>query len=228
MSKKEQKLAQLANTAAQLAKDEKFRDAADSYKKLYTECPTASPYRWFSLLAVFSILGQKDCENTDADNQFLEKITKDKKEPAVHKAQAIFCLGRYKYEVEKDRDGAIALFKQVIKIYDGMSRAELKGKLMNGGNQQGPTFTTVGAYRDDKDGAYSYACKFLVEVNANWESPKAKKKAAQRAAAEAAYDSDTTTKTESAASSSNILYYSAIAVTLSIAIYYFWPKNTAE
>ncbi|KAJ3019195.1 UNVERIFIED_CONTAM: hypothetical protein HDU68_010795 [Siphonaria sp. JEL0065] len=230
MSRKaEQKIVALANSAAQFAKDEKYREATDAYKKLYSQAGTSSPYRWFALLAVFSILGQKDSDETPADISFFEAITKDKKEPVVHKAQALFCLGRQKYEKEKDRDAAIAIFKQVVKIYDNMSRVELKQKIMNGGNQNGPTFTTVGAYRDDKDGAYNFAIKFLIEVNANWESPRAKKRAA--AAQRTIDDSDnengsaTTTTATKDSSSNSILLYSGIAIVISYAIYAFWPKT---
>ncbi|KAJ3285294.1 hypothetical protein HDU79_007444 [Rhizoclosmatium sp. JEL0117] len=229
MQKAEQKAVQTANTAAQLAKDEKFREAADAYKKLYNSCSKDSPYRWFSLLAVFSLLGHKDCEENSSDAAFLDSIIKDKKEPTVHKAQALFCKARNLYEVEKDRDGAVELFKKVITMYDGMTRVELKQKLMNGGDNRGPTFTTVGGYRDDKEGVYNAACSFLVQVNANWESPRQKKKAAARAAAEAAEDSDDGgSETKTVSSTNNVLMYSAVAVCLSMAIYYFWPSNNSE
>ncbi|KAJ3068045.1 hypothetical protein HDU98_008787 [Podochytrium sp. JEL0797] len=220
--KAEQKAMMLGNTAAQLAKDEKYREAADMYKSMYLKCGKDSQYKWFALLAVFSLLGHKDLEANDEDVAFMETIAGDKKEPTVFRAQARCSLGF----LGKDEDKATALMKEVVSLYDGMSRLELKTKLMNGGDARGPTFTTVGAYRDDKDGVYNTALKFLAQADSEWASPKQKKKAARAAAAEDASDSES--DAGSSKITSSVLMYSALAVTLSMAIYYFWPKSNEE
>ncbi|KAI8830495.1 hypothetical protein BJ741DRAFT_619660 [Chytriomyces cf. hyalinus JEL632] len=201
-SKKEQKIMMAHNAAAQLANDKKYREAVDKYQDFYWMVSKDSPYKWFAILAIYSLLSDhREVPWKDGqDNEFFEKIVGSSKEPAVIRAQAYFCLGRH-LVLSGDRDASESYFINVVSIYESMKPADLKAKLMMGGDPRGgPKFTTVGQYKvitlrsmeshpffkqsthhlyrqTEKDSAYNTAIASLNQMNSSWnEDDKVKSK----------------------------------------------------
>ncbi|KAJ3249679.1 hypothetical protein HDU77_007561 [Chytriomyces hyalinus] len=178
-SKKEQKIMMAHNAAAQLANDKKYREAVDKYQDFYWMVSKDSPYKWFAMLAIYSLLSDhREVPWKDGqDDEFFEKIVGSSKEPAVIRAQAYFCLGRH-LVLSGDRDASESHFINVVSIYESMKPADLKAKLMMGGDPRGgPKFTTVGQYKTEKDSAYNTAIASLNQMNSSWnENEKVKSK----------------------------------------------------
>ncbi|KAI8617703.1 hypothetical protein BC830DRAFT_69705 [Chytriomyces sp. MP71] len=240
LNKKDQKIFHAHNAAAALAQDKKYRDACDKYRDVFKLCKKdSSEYKWFSLLAMYSLLAQhKEVPWTDEDEAFFTKVAGDKKEPAVIRAQAEFTIGR-SLVLASDRDAAEKHFVQVISLYEGMKAADLKQKLMMGGDQRGPTFITVSAYKNDKEGVYNQAIQSLNMINAAWnESGKVKIKKPRRASSRSRSASaaklvesenendDVISRTVNAAKKDNMSFYlSAGVVAVAIVAYLYVSTN---
>ncbi|KAJ3262704.1 hypothetical protein HDU77_000220 [Chytriomyces hyalinus] len=169
-SKKEQKIMIAHNAAAQLANDKKYREAVDKYQDFFWMVAKDSPYKWFAILAIYSLLSDhREVPWKDGqDDEFFEKVVASSKEPAVIRAQASFCLGRH-FVLSGDRDASESHFVKVVSLYEAMKPADLKAKLMMGGDPRGgPKYTTVGQYKSEKDGVYSAAITSLNQINAAW------------------------------------------------------------
>jgi hypothetical protein len=82
----------LHNVAATLFKTRRFRESLDAYWRCYETFLSSSPFWWYSLWAIASILIYRQAPCTPADEASLVKIDVDKERATAHRIKAAFTL----------------------------------------------------------------------------------------------------------------------------------------